>query len=466
MDVLASASFVLQNEALTQNRLATDVNALATGLRVRSASDDPSGYAIAQTVQTKVAGLQQSVTNVQTANNLLNVADGALNSIELILQRVRSLIVESNSDINSSSDLLNIQTEINQMLLEVNKISSETNFNGLTLFNGQFDDGTGGTQTQAAITEVQAPILTTAGGQGANQVANSMIDSQGNATGPGPGPFVEPFHQTLSQQVPAYMVFQILSYSANAVDPDTGASIGPGVYIQFQAYSQSPAMGAAPLYTDISAVPVNAGPIINAQYYAPISFGGGPPNLLLQFSVANLSAADVGATAAFISTVASPQPTGHALNVNDGGDEGTTIAIDLPQINTNALNISDINVQAPATVNFMNQLSGQSASNVMAASDAETRTDTALQTIGTIRAQVGAQMVATQVDDDNDSTAIVQYQATVSNITDADIGATVTDYTKQQIMVSVGDSVLSQLQVDATALTALLLNSFNGPLIS
>ena len=164
MDVLASASFVLQNEALTQNRLATDVNALATGLRVRSASDDPSGYAIAQTIQTKVAGLQQSVTNVQTANNLLNVADGALNSIELILQRVRSLIVESNSDINSSSDLLNIQTEINQMLLEVNKISSETNFNGLTLFNGQFDDGTGGTQTQAAITEVQAPILTTAGG--------------------------------------------------------------------------------------------------------------------------------------------------------------------------------------------------------------------------------------------------------------------------------------------------------------
>ena len=75
-------------------------------------------------------------------------------------------------------------------------------------------------------------------------------------------------------------------------------------------------------------------------------------------------------------------------------------------------------------------------------------------------------MVATQTDDDNDSTAIVQYQATVSNITDADIGATVTDYTQQQIMVSVGDSVLAQLQVDATALTALLLNSFNGPLIS
>ena len=74
-------------------------------------------------------------------------------------------------------------------------------------------------------------------------------------------------------------------------------------------------------------------------------------------------------------------------------------------------------------------------------------------------------MVATQIDDNNDSTAIVQYQATVSNIRDADIGATVTDYTQQQIIVSVGDSVLAQLQVDSTRLTALLLNSFNGPLI-
>jgi flagellin len=465
MDVLASASFVLQNEALTQNRLATDVNALATGLRVRSAVDDPSGYAIAQTIQTKVAGLQQSVTNVQTANNLLNVADGALNSIELILQRVRSLIVESNSDINSSSDLLNIQTEINQMLLEVNKISSETNFNGLTLFNGQFDNGSSGTQTQAAINEVQSPILTTAGGLGANQVANSQIDSQGNATGPGPGPFIEPFHQTLSQQVPAYMVFQIIGFSQNAVDPDSGTNVGPGVYIEFQAYSQSPSMGAAPLYTDISAVPINAGPIINAQYYAPISFGGGPPNLLLQFSVANLTAADVGATAAFSTTIASAPATGHALNVNDGGQEGTTISVDLPQVNTNTLNISGLSVQAPDTVNFMNQPTGQSSSNVIAASDAETLTDVALQTINTIRAQIGSQMVATQYDVNNDNTATVAYQATVSNITDANIGATVTDFTKQQILVSVGNSVLSQLHVDSTQLTALLLNSFSGPVI-
>jgi flagellin-like hook-associated protein FlgL len=261
------------------------------------------------------------------------------------------------------------------------------------------------------------------------------------------------------------MVFQVIGFSNNAVDPDSGADVGPGVFIQFQAYSQSPLMGVAPLYTDVSAVAVNQGPIINAQYDAPISFGGGPTALLLQFSLANLTEADVGASAAFVTTIASTPATGHSLNVNDGGEEGTTISIDLPQINTNALNISDITVEAPNTSNFMNQSTGVSSSNVMAASNAETLVDTALQTVNTIRAQVGAQVVATQIDANNDDTAIVQQEASASNITDADIGATATDFTRQQILVSVSTSVVAQLRVDATQLTALLLNSFSGPVI-
>ena len=186
MDVLGSSPFVLQNEALTQNRLATDVNALASGLRVRSASDDPSGYAIAETIQTKAAGLQQSVTNVQTASNLLDVADGALSNIQAILQRIRSLAVESNSDINSQSDLQNIQAEIDQLLLEINRIGQNTTFNGLTLFNGQFQANDGNAQSPFLRVFQETPPFQnpTTGNTGANVLAN------GN--GPGvPGQFVD-----------------------------------------------------------------------------------------------------------------------------------------------------------------------------------------------------------------------------------------------------------------------------------
>ena len=190
-------SFCRTEAVLTQNRLATDVNARWPRAYVfRSLLQEliPSGYTIAQTISTKVAGLQQSVTNVQTATNLLNVADGALNSIELILQRIRSLAVEANSDINSArADLQNIQAEISQMLLEINKISSETNFNGLTLFNGQFDDGAGAAVHTPTVQIVAPPFVnpatnqtgtnTLVNGNGAGQLGTWLVPQQTNTSG-------------------------------------------------------------------------------------------------------------------------------------------------------------------------------------------------------------------------------------------------------------------------------------------
>jgi flagellin len=463
MDVLGSAGPVLQNQALTQNRLLTDVNALASGLRVRSASDDPSGYTIAETIQTKVAGLQQSVTNVQTANNLLNVADGALNSVTLILQRIRSLVVESNSSVNSSQDIQNIQSEINQLLLEINRISENTNFNGLTLFTGAFDTGQSALTHGQEIIAVPSPILAPDGSSGSNELVDSQIDTKGNVTGTtGPGPFIEPTLQN-TQDVPSLIVFQVQSYATVATDPDSGFNESPGDYVVFESYSQDPRIGVAPLYIDTSALQVGLGGI-QTQYNAPPAFGGGAANVLLDFAIGNLSPQDVGATAAFevLAATNTTPPTGHALSVNDGGEEGQTIAIDLPQINTSTLNISDIDIDTPETENFMNQLTGPSSSNALAAADAELRLDTALESVNSIRAQVGAQTVALQNDADNDNTAVVNLGATVSNIRDANIGQTTTDYTRQQILVSVGDSVLSQINVHAQQLTALLLNSFSG----
>jgi flagellin len=478
MDVLGSAGPVLQNQALTQDRLLNDVNALATGLRVRSASDDPSGYAIAQTIQTKVAGLQQSVTNVQTANNLLNVADGALNSIELILQRIRSLVVESNSDVNSQGDLQNIQAEINQLLLEINKISANTNFNGLSLFTGQFQTSTGAQSKFLQVFLENPPYPNVATDQpGSNELAN------GNAPGV-PGQFVDfPLPNGLlaatgpgtGEYVPAFTVLSIVSASNNMIDPDSGTSVGPGVLIEQETYSIAGGLfGPTPLFIDYSALPdagINGIPV-NIQ--AP----SGHPN---QFSTLNLlniafggpngtfSAADVGAQVAILTQNPAQAATGgQALTINDGGDEGQTVSIDLPAINTSVLNISGIDVtdQALTTVQAGGtqqiQMSGIASSNNMNASYSEIVLDQALETIGNLRAQVGAQTVALQNDAQNDNVTIVNETAAVSNIRDADIGATTTDFAKQQILSSVGNSVLAQINVSAQQLTALLLNSFSG----
>jgi len=479
MDVLGSAETVLQNQVLTQNRLTSDVNALASGLRVRSASDDPSGYAIAQTLQTKVAGLQQSVTNVQTADNLLAVADGALSSIEDILQRIRSLVVQSNSDINSQSDLEDIQTEIDQMLLEINKISSETNFNGLTLFNGQFQQNTDSSNVAANVTYLSAPFPNPATGEtGSDQLVN------GTGTGGGPGSpaqFITVLPLVGSHFQPTFTVWSIISASNNMFDPDTGTYQGPGVLIQEEAYSTAGSgFGPSPLFIDTFALGYSSFPDgYGSGPYTIVAPSNYPANANPNFqsgyiyngiTLNNFSAADVGVQEAILTTIAqAPVTTGHALDVNDGGDEGTTVGINLPQINTQLLNISGINVTDPEVTqvvqndqNNQTEVTGVSSSNAIAAGSAEVLVDQALQTIGNVRSQVGAQTISLQQDANNDNTAIVNLGAAESNIRDANIGATVTDYTQQQILVSVGNSVLAQLNVNAQQLTALLLNSFSG----
>jgi flagellin len=472
MDVLGSAGWILQNQALTQNRLRSDVNALASGLRVRSAVDDPSGYALAANMHAKAAGLQQSVTNVQTANNLLNVAEGALGSIERILQRIRSLAVGANSDLNSSSDLQNVQTEIDQLLLEINKIASNTNFNGLTLFNGQFQGDSNQLQSSTGTVVIETPAFPNS----ATGATGSDVLADGTGTGL-PAQFMDVLDPIGSHFVPTYAVWSIVSASSNMLDPDTNTYIGPGVLIEDAVYSVvGSSFGPTPLFVDYSAFPTNAGAsmgpfTINAPSAYPLANPQNVDGIIYNGVIFNnITAADVGVQEAILTL----NPTqvvsdGQALTVNDGGGEGQTVSISIPLLNTDVLNVSGISVLAPQVTQILanganNQpvVAGVSSSNVMAVSYAEIVLDRALNTVNTYRAQIGAQSVALQQDASNDDTAIVNLTATESNIRDVNIGQTTIDFTKQQILVNVGTSVLSQIDVSAQQLTALLLNSFSG----
>ena len=452
MDVLGSTGQVLRNLSIVRDNVSSDTRALASGLRVQSAADDPSGLAIAETISSKVSGLQQSVTNVQTAGNLLNVADAALNSVQNILQRIRSLVVESRSDMQSNGDLQNIQSEIATMLQEINKISSNASFNGLTLFDGSHDTSQA---TPISVTQVASPVPDSSATRSVPSTDAADADGLGN---PGPlitlsGPGIPP----AGFFVPSFMTFEVTGYDANAVDPDSGTSVGPGVYVKFTAYSTDPSLGGAPEFVDTSAVPVNSGQITGTNFIAP-----GTGLELLVFNVANLTAADVGTSISFVTSAGAPAATGTALGINDGGQEGSTVSISLPNLSTNTLNVSDISVLAPDQIDFLNASIGADSSNQYAASSAEIKVDAALDTISQVRSVVGAQTVALGQDANNASLTIVNETVAESQIRDADIGRTVTNFTKNQILAQIGTGVLSQMGVEANLLTHLLIGALNA----
>ncbi|HTU69900.1 MAG TPA: flagellin [Candidatus Baltobacteraceae bacterium] len=433
MNLQIGADDVLLN--LDRNQLAFEktVQQLSSGLRINSAADDPSGNAIATNLTSKVNGLQQAVNNVQNGINALNVANGALGSVQNILVRINNLIVEANSDINSTQDLQDIQTEIESLLTEINTIGEKTNFNGLNLLDGAFDTSTGSLPT---FTEVASPY-----GSGSTQVENET-----GAGGSGPliaiAPGLSPIPLAVGTFVPALMVYTVTGYSAGQAT------------LEIDAYSTASDFGPAPLYSQSIQIPTGSGQTPNEE----LTTADGTGLLMENFQIANLSPNDVGVTMAFLSTDGAPAGTGTALSLNDGGDEGDTLSISLPTINTGALGLADVSVLAP-TVEDANFNVSTSSSNNFSASYSQLLVQNALTTITTNEAQIGAQIVAMNDDDTDDNTAIVNYQQSVSQLADLNVGQATTQYTQEQILTSVGTEVLSQIESNAKIMTALLIQA-------
>jgi len=460
MDVLGSAGQVELNLFRTQQNEERQIRALASGLRVISASDDPSALAISQNIQSQVLGLQQGVQNVQTARNLLDVADSTLADVQTILQRIHGLIVQAASDLNSVGDLQHIQTEIDMLLQEVNKIAGNAKFNGVTLFDGSLSNAA---PPQPAITQISSPALPNGTAPTGPNVVN--FDGAGNpgalvgAYNPPGGPtFGSPSVGNVGS-INAYISVQVTGYSPNAVDPDSGNAVGPGDYVTITAYSTDPKMGVAPLYVDTSAVAINSGQVTQIQYTSP---SGVPGNVLLLFSLANLTPQDVGASMTFETFAPqNPPPPGKPLEVNSTGTEGGIVQIQLPSVTTSALNVSGISVMPTTSENFQNQPSGP-AGNQIPVQDAEARVQMALDNISQVRATVGAQTVALGEDANDGSIEIVDQVASESAIRDANIGQAVSELTRDQILTRIGTSVLAQMHSSAELVVELVKGMSRG----
>lgn len=448
MDVLGSTGWVELNLFRTQMDEERQVRALASGLRVVSASDDPSGLAISETIRSRVEGLQQGVQNIQTASNLLTVADSTLANVQTILSRIHSLIVEASSDLNSTSQLESIQTEIDSLLSEVNKISSGANFNGIQLLDGSLSQVS--YPAAYVVQEVSSGALPDGSVPTGTQVAN--YNGTGGTGGnlvwdPASGNPTTTPTMSISNSISSYFTIRVIGYSANAVDPDTNTTVGPADFVQVVAYSTDPRMGVAPIYEDTQAVPINSGPVSNVQIDSPYPLATD----LLNVTLANLTPSDVGTSMSFITTVTANTSTPNGkgpLVVNDGGGEGSDIHIALPSVSTAALNLSQLSIMPTNIENYQDVVTGQT-SNQIPAADAEARVQLALDSISQARAQVGAQSVALSDDANVNSLEVVNQVASESAIRDVNIGQTVTDFTKDQVMSQIGVSVLAQMQSDA-----------------
>lgn len=118
--------------------LNTSFERLSSGFRINSAKDDAAGLQISDRMTSQIEGLNQAVRNANDAISLSQTAEGALDETTNSLQRIRQLAVQSQNGINSSADRAALQKEVSALKTEITRISTDTQFGGTELLNGNF----------------------------------------------------------------------------------------------------------------------------------------------------------------------------------------------------------------------------------------------------------------------------------------------------------------------------------------
>ena len=129
--------------------LSKSLQKVSSGMKINSAADDASGYAISERMRVQIRSLDQANSNAQNGGSMMKVAEGAVSSTVEILKTLKEKAVNAANDTNTDADRQTIQKELDQSIDQINDNANVT-FNGQYLVDGSKNSKT--TVTCTALT--------------------------------------------------------------------------------------------------------------------------------------------------------------------------------------------------------------------------------------------------------------------------------------------------------------------------
>ena len=121
---------------VNNQRLATSIERISSGIRINKGADDAAGLAISEGLRSDIRALRQATRNANDGISLINVTEGALNEQSGILIRLRELASQAATGTVGSTERGTIQLEFSALRNELTRISQTTEFNGIALLDG------------------------------------------------------------------------------------------------------------------------------------------------------------------------------------------------------------------------------------------------------------------------------------------------------------------------------------------
>ena len=84
--------------------LSKSLKKVSSGMKINSAADDASGYAISEKMRVNIRSLNQANANAQNGSSMMKVAEGAVSSTVEILKTLKEKAINAANDTNTDAD--------------------------------------------------------------------------------------------------------------------------------------------------------------------------------------------------------------------------------------------------------------------------------------------------------------------------------------------------------------------------
>ena len=478
-----------RNLSTSQSALNTSLQRLSSGLRINSAKDDAAGLAISERLSSQIGGLNQAARNANDGISLAQTAEGALTQIGSNLQRIRDLAVQSANASNSVTDRAALNNEASQLISEINRVASNTNFNGVNLLDGSFSAqtfqvGANGTSNDQITISSIASAKSNALGVGAGSSNSTTVTGAGAVT---TNTFAAGDLSINGYQVGASASDGVSNVNAsasgiakaaaiNAVSGQTGVTATVGSTTVAGASNSSATAIAS---GDITINGVNIGALSasttgagrGAQLSGAINAVSNQTGVTATFNTSTgaiaLTAADGRNIDVVTSTNAAAVTANTGLTQTSGVTTIATSTLTLSSTSSAGITVANgvgsglaaANITGgytSATVTVGAGVSSLNLSTAAGATAALTTIDSALQSINTSRASLGAYQ-------NRFSSAVSSLQTTSENLTasrsrirDADFASETATLTRGQVLQQAGTAILAQANALPQGVLALL----------
>ena len=127
------AMIALQTLNLTSQSLTTTQNEVSTGLKVGSAKDDGSIWAIAQDQRAQVTALDAVTDSLNRASSTIDVGVAAGQEVSDLLNQMKEKALEASDASQTTNSRAALNTDFQSMLKQIQQVVGGANFNGANL---------------------------------------------------------------------------------------------------------------------------------------------------------------------------------------------------------------------------------------------------------------------------------------------------------------------------------------------